>query len=203
MKPDYQRTTITVPVELKERMKIARALVNWSAVACEAFEEKLKEIGPIEEITSIEGALRRMQAVQQQASSPDANPGGVDAGKQWAMNFATPTQLASLEGFRNQMSMEDWTDLMTSRDGFKELARCIEPARGARQGGRPTPKRRRSGRGGLPRHVGQGMGSVGHSQGWEREFWQSILDERPESPDFYWGFANGALEIWAQIKDQL
>ena len=50
MKPDYGRTTITVPFELKKRMKKMRGQVNWSAVACEAFENKLEELGPVEEI---------------------------------------------------------------------------------------------------------------------------------------------------------
>ena len=39
--PDYARTTITVPLKLKRRMKALGNEVNWSAVACAAFEAKV------------------------------------------------------------------------------------------------------------------------------------------------------------------
>jgi hypothetical protein len=38
------RTTITVPAELKARMNAVDEKVNWSAVASQAFEQKLDEI---------------------------------------------------------------------------------------------------------------------------------------------------------------
>jgi len=204
MNPDYRRTTITVPNRLKERMKQAGAHVNWSAVACDAFEAKLEELGPMEEITSIDGALERMKSIKDQVSSAnEPHSDGTEAGKHWAMNHATPIQLERIEGLRNEMSNDQWNDLMTSRDGFKELAKCIEPDPRPGRGHRPPPKRRRPGREGPPKLRGRGMEMDHHGPGWEREIWRSILDRRPESPEFFLGFADGALEIWKQIKDQL
>ena len=40
----HARTTISVPSELKARMDAVDESVNWSAVACQAFELKLAEI---------------------------------------------------------------------------------------------------------------------------------------------------------------
>jgi hypothetical protein len=202
MNSDYRRTTITVPSRLKERMKRAGSQVNWSAIACEAFEKKLDELGPIEEITSIAGALQRMKSIaDQQSSLKEPNPDGKAAGKHWAMNYAIPIQLQTMEDLKNGMSTEQWADLMTSRDGPKELARCMEPGRGP--GHRPPPKRRRPGRGGPPMRPRREPDMDHHGGGREREIWRSILDRRPESPEFFLGFAEGALEIWKQIKDQL
>jgi post-segregation antitoxin (ccd killing protein) len=38
------RTTISVPRDLKDRMDAVGVAVNWSAVACRAFERRVAEI---------------------------------------------------------------------------------------------------------------------------------------------------------------
>lgn len=40
----YVRTTISLTEDLKRRMSDVEEVVNWSAIACRAFEEKLVEI---------------------------------------------------------------------------------------------------------------------------------------------------------------
>ena len=104
MKRDYGRTTITVPWDLKARMKKARAQVNWSAVACDAFEQKLEELGPIEDITRLEDVVHRMKATGQECpkSNPEATESGHQSGKHWAMNFARPGQLHRIEELRDK-----------------------------------------------------------------------------------------------------
>lgn len=197
MKRDYGRTTITVPFGLKARMKQVGAEVNWSAVACDAFEQKLAEIGPIEEITSVESAIKRMKSLPKNPGSPDGDcQSGKEAGIHWALNFARPDQLARIEEYRDGISDQDWEPLLMSREGWRELARCIEPHPRPRSfpddlGRRPKNTRR---------HRHQPRGERG--PGSEKEIWQSILDRRPDHPGFFLGFANGALEIWKQIKDQ-
>src|SRR6516225_5119268 len=42
--PKHARTTITVPPDLKARMEAVEESVNWSAIACQAFEQRLAEI---------------------------------------------------------------------------------------------------------------------------------------------------------------
>lgn len=214
MKRDYGRTTITVPWELKERMKKARAYVNWSSVACKAFEEKLTELGPIEKITSVEGALARLKGLKEEApdETEDGAQSGKEAGKHWAMNFANPSQLQRIEDFRQQVPDDEWEAYMHSREAWVELGNCIRPIHDQRRG--PGSRsidvapladetweefKRPQGRHRRPR---KGEGPTG---GWGREMviWFSILDRRPDHPGFFLGFAEGALEIWRQIKDQL
>ena len=201
MKPDYGRTTITVPFELKKRMKKVRGQVNWSAVACEAFENKLEELGPVEEITSVEEAIKRMKAIGENGPAAEADKSGTEAGKHWAMNFAQPGQLKRIEAFKSSMSADEWEESMCSRGAAKELAIQIDPRAGRNLGATPEddgPRRHRSRRRG-------GRGPGGHGPGgWygPREVWRSILDCRPEHPAFFFGFAEGALEIWDQMKDQ-
>jgi hypothetical protein len=40
----HARTTITVPADLKARMEAVGEPVNWSAIACQAFEQGLAKI---------------------------------------------------------------------------------------------------------------------------------------------------------------
>lgn len=216
MRKDYGRTTITVPFDLKARMKKARAMVNWSAVACEAFERKLEELGPIEEITSVEDALKRMKSVQDLPSKSDLvepNETGREAGKHWAMNFAKPDQLKRIEGFRAAHPNDEWNELMTSREGWMKLANCIDDPSRPMLGRRGQPgihedttfEDIRPGRHRRRRRFEPGPGGPmpgGPKPNREKEIWRSILDRRPDHPGFFLGFAEGALEVWDQLKDQ-
>ncbi|MFK7766662.1 MAG: hypothetical protein AB8B55_05530 [Mariniblastus sp.] len=216
MKPDYGRTTITVPFELKKRMKKLRGQVNWSAVACEAFELKLEELGPVEEIETIEDALKRMKTLNEHAS-PVPDETGKSAGKHWAMNHAMPEELKRIEDYKSSMDERQWQDLMCSREGARELAILIDPRAGMQfppqedhlQGpgahgpDSPSPNRKRSRRRGPGGRQGQGGGGrKRHGFYGPMEVWRSILDSRPEHPSFFLGFAEGALEVWDKLKDQ-
>jgi hypothetical protein len=199
-----------VPWELKERMKTARAYVNWSSVACDAFEQKLAELGPIEEINSVEGALARMKFLQKEGSgtSDSGCQSGKESGIHWALNLAGPSQLQRIEDFRDQIPDDQWEAYMYSRDGWVELGKCIEPRRDHRRGpgqksieAEPFPDEQWED---LDRTPGRHRRSRrGKGPGREMDIWRSILDRRPEHPGFFLGFAEGALEIWKQIKDQL
>ena len=217
MKRDYGRTTITVPWDLKARMKKARAQVNWSAVACDAFEQKLEELGPIEDITSLEDTVQRMKATGEACSpsNPEASESGLQAGKHWAMNFARQGQLQRIEELRDKnIAKDSWESLMNSGEGWKHLTECLAPrlkrTKGQHRNGpgeredddsfedieaRPGRHRNRK----RCRPMGPGGGRGRHPY---REVWRSILNERPDHPGFFLGFATGALEVWDQIKDQ-
>jgi Sec-independent protein translocase protein TatA len=43
-RPYFARTTITIPNDLKRRMDKLPEQVNWSGLACQAFQAKLAEI---------------------------------------------------------------------------------------------------------------------------------------------------------------
>ena len=72
------------------------------------------------------------------------------------------------------MSSSDWKQLFQDRRGARELA--IRLLGGDRNE---------------------------HRRGFARMFWGEILEERPESTEFFLGFAEGALEIWRAVKDRI
>ena len=193
---DFARTTITVPMELKKRMKRARALANWSSVACEAFEQKLEELGPIEEISTVEAANDN--------SDSNSAEAGFEAGQKWAMNEASPQQLSRLEKFKADVGYS-WDDHLKTPDGMRGLTECVKPHdEGADEDfeNRGGPSNRRVRRGGPGRGGRRHRRGPGHR--WHgRKIWRSILEARPEDRNFFPAFANGALDVWKQVKDKL
>jgi hypothetical protein len=208
---DFARTTITVPMELKKRMKRARALANWSSVACEAFEQKLEELGPIEEISTVEAAIERMKNMKPANDNSDSNSAeaGFEAGQKWAMNEASPQQLSRLEKFKADVGYS-WDDHLKTPDGMRGLTECVKPhdeGAGEDFENRHGPSNRGVRRGG-PGRGGHGRGGRRHRRGpghrWHgRKIWRSILEARPEDRNFFPAFANGALDVWKQVKDKL
>ena len=86
---------------------------------------------------------------------------------------------------------------MTKWHGRQELAKCIVLS----EENFPRPERGPGGLGlGRHRRPRMGRGHRGPAPG--RDVWRSILDRRPDHPEFFLGFAEGALKIWKQIKDQ-
>jgi hypothetical protein len=214
MKREYGRTTITVPARLQEEMRNTRTRVNWSAIACQAFEKKLEELGTVQDITSVQGAIERMKSLNEQEPTliDRERQSGKSAGIDWAMNDAHPSQIQRIEDFRHTVPDDEWSELMISGDGWRQLAKCIEPR-----------SRQPRGRGSRaieigPIHegdwddIGPGFfrhrrGSAGHEPvpGPCREtaVWRSILNRRPDHQEFFLGFAEGVLEVWKQVKDKL
>jgi hypothetical protein len=203
---NYARTTITVPRELKVKMKRARNhQINWSSVACEAFEAKLDELGPFEEITTIEAALERMNQWKKDFTGDDEKTAdGTESGKSWAMNFATPAQLARIEKLKSEIEEEAWEPFMMTPEGWKELTFCIQPriGKGGRGRNHRMKGRSQNGRRGGRGRRGPGRGRRGHGHP-AKAVWKTILDERPNHPGFFLGFAEGALKVWDQVKDEL
>lgn len=222
MNKNFSRTTITVPHDLKKRMKRTGSKVNWSAVACDAFENKLEEIGPYEEIDTIEGAIERLKAsstetADQSSEAKLPSTAGEAAGRHWALNLASVQQLAALEEFRTEVTPEKWFEILTTRDGWFELTRriatreAIEQVEDERRMFGEGPREHRGpGRHGRGRHDGHRRRSRGgrgkgkrHGGFRARAFWRSILEERPSEPNFFASFAEGAHSVWEEIKPQI
>ncbi len=127
-RPEYARTTITVPRPLKRRMKRQGPLVNWSAVATAAFREKLKEVEPDAESCSLEAVVERLRQTRQggPAADPDASEGH-QAGRRWAMQRATLPQLERLSAFREGHNDEEWQKFTSAERSGLRLARQIAP----------------------------------------------------------------------------
>ncbi|MCO8120887.1 hypothetical protein NHH03_03995 [Stieleria sp. TO1_6] len=233
MKKNFSRTTITVPHDLKLRMKRSGSGVNWSAIACDAFETKLEEIGPFQEITTIEATVERLkklaiETTEESTGASEPSPAGEAAGRHWAMNLASTQQLSALEDFQAEVTPEKWSEVLSTRDGWFELTRRIATDEAIELGGlrefehgsgdEAAPGRpRREERGGPDRHGrgrhdghrrrfkrGRGHGKGQRPGGFRaRAFWRSILEERPCEPNFFASFADGALAVWQEVKPQL
>lgn len=202
----YARTTITVPMKLKRRMKALGSEVNWSAVACAAFETKVNELTSEEEVDSLDVVVERLRRFRtvEEVRDDDAFNSGVEAGRKWAMSSAAPGQLQRLQEFRDNHDDQQWTNFISDENGFRAIARCLNPeAQGGPGGPRGGGGRHRRGRG--PRrdhdepqqHRGRGRGMRA------RRVWMMILDEWPEHTDFFPGFVEGALDVWRDVKDRL
>ena len=168
---EYGRTTITVPCELKKKMKSVGDYVNWSAVACKAFEAKLHDLVQQEEVENLDQVVQRLQKLVAERTDSEEHQSGFAAGKHWAMNRATPAQLMALETFRGEVSESEWQKMFQHRSGVRSLPQCL-----------------------MQEPLGGGRG---------RMFWREILDQKPDGPDFFTGFAEGALEIWSAVKDRV
>src|SRR5262245_55222501 len=110
----YVRTTITVPHDLKRRM-LRVGTVNWSAVACQAFEatlsNRMKQQGErtMTDLPEREGAierLRRLKNLPPASESPRDFESGFRCGRRWAMVTATPQELGRLEAFSKEASQQ-------------------------------------------------------------------------------------------------
>jgi hypothetical protein len=113
------RTTITVPAELKRRMDAADEDINWSALACEAFQAKLGEIAARKVAMTMDNdqAIERLRALQEQEAD-ELFEEGEQAGIAWAKRTATPSELNRLCRFMEFCGADwnelFWTDKITS-----------------------------------------------------------------------------------------
>jgi hypothetical protein len=91
-KKRFQRTTITIPPDLKERMDAVKEEVNWSALAARAFEEKLIEIASRKAEQSVNDVIRRLRASKCR-SEDERFKEGEKAGREWAKTKAEYEEL--------------------------------------------------------------------------------------------------------------
>jgi hypothetical protein len=185
----YVRTTITIPHDLKRRMERERT-VNWSAVACDAFEAKLSELSSqpgaaMSDNPSVDDAierLRRLKDLPEAGDSPRDFESGFQAGRRWAMATATPQELGRLESF-SQQAASQWPLLDTRRgkEVLKKIAQVVT--------GLDTPVREM---GKFPRGL--------------RDFWPmkvGLLERPDDCLSFARGFCDGAMQFWKDAKDKI
>lgn len=89
------RTTISVPDELKTEMDKVGG-VNWSALACKAFEIELGEIAKRKEKKTMNDVIQRLRASKLQSTDVDTKLGR-EAGEKWAMTVAEASDLEAIE----------------------------------------------------------------------------------------------------------
>jgi hypothetical protein len=96
----HARTTITVPPDLKARMDAVDEPVNWSALACQAFEQRLAEITKRKVITNMTDVVNRLRASKRTFEDHKYQEGH-DAGKRWASNNAEAAELMRLAAWHH------------------------------------------------------------------------------------------------------
>jgi hypothetical protein len=148
--------------------------VNWSAIACQAFEDRLGEIAAKKEMKNMEDVVERLRKSRRESDSEQYRSGR-QAGKLWASDWADAVQLKRIERLHDTLRhglSYDWDWWFTSTDQRfvpRSFAEEIEP------------------------------------DNEYREFWQVISDTDPDnlSDEFVKGVAEGALDVWLEVKDLL
>src|SRR5258708_2436795 len=93
------KMTIYVPDGLKRRMDEAAA-VNWSPLACRAFELKLAEIITAEGAKNMRDVIVRLRA-EMAVDEVASKSRGRLLGESWAKNVARPAELKRLESLES------------------------------------------------------------------------------------------------------
>jgi len=173
------RTTISVPADLKRRMEKVKEGVNWSALACRAFEEKLGEIATRKVKKNMSDVIQRLRASKQQTDSVFYRD-GFELGQDWARTKAEANDLERLELSRTEAG-RDWDTFFEtgvgSAYGPDEVFAMVL------------------------------LDKDNHDRTSMRECIEFNFGDTDAnclgSAEFIRGFAAGALDVWSEVKDEL
>jgi hypothetical protein len=177
----HARTTISVPSELKARMDAVDESVNWSAVACQAFELKLAEITKRKGAQNMEQAIQRLKASKRKFEDKRYEE-GFELGKTWAMNQAEAEELQRLVNFKSACERDScgWIGFFDP-DKWDWDDAC-------------SPSER----------VAFVIGGNDHNgdREYAREFWEEVGLPKQDSAagQFVRGFVDGALGVWYVVQ---
>ena len=116
-------TSISVPPDLKRRMDQVREPINWSAVACEAFNEKLAEIAKKKEIEGMNDVVERLRASKREAENSEYTSGH-ETGETWAKKEATARHLQRLAKWHNGIDNDQWREF-SEWDSKEDVANAL------------------------------------------------------------------------------
>ena len=172
----YARTTISVPPDLKRRIKAVEEVVNWSALACQTFEAKLSEIASRKVKKTMDDVIQRLRASKQRDDDEDYRIGEAE-GRLWAAhhasaNAATPGTLPKRTPewrflFISYISSTTPAERLAVYSSRHRRWQCLRGCRG--------------------RVLGP----------------DNILRRIPDTASFVQGFADGALAVWMEVKDHV
>jgi hypothetical protein len=174
----HARTTITVPADLKARMDEVDESVNWSAIAAQAFEQKLAEITKRRGAKDMKDVINRLRASKKQFVN-DQYQAGYDAGQEWAKDSADAGELILLRQWKNSAG-NDWNACFATgeNDAYGACEKFVFTI--------------------WPEHDGDRQMA--------KEFWENNASEgQSDHPEdtYVLGFAEGALAIWEEVEDQI
>jgi hypothetical protein len=105
----FVRTTISLPADLRSRMKACGEDVNWSAVAARAFAAELARIKTQKDDVGLEDVIARLRTTKHQSRSELFHQGRLQ-GEKWATRQATAAQLRSLWAARRDAKRQSGTN---------------------------------------------------------------------------------------------
>ena len=176
-RPNTIRTTISVPRELKGRMDKVKEDVNWSALACQAFQEKLAGIATRKEKREMKDVIERLRASKRKSGSEDFQE-GYQAGREWAEKHAEAVELEQLGTLNDRW---DWSFLGEDDTVFTVAEALFFEWQPERDGDRAASK------------VFWEC-AVGDDESAERNLCNA---------EFLKGFCEGALKVWETVESQL
>jgi len=156
--------------------------INWSAIACQAFEVKLAEITAQKGARTMQDVIERLRVSKRQAGTEDYKA-GYQEGEDWAKSSAEARELGRLEEMRQRLATEPiygWDFFFDSTQGDRSYTTAqsllfeIHP---------------------------EDDKDVSASE----EFWECAVAEESyhqlSSDQFLQGFAEGALNLWLEVKE--
>ena len=175
------KMTIYVPDDLKRRMDEVEG-VNWSPLACRAFESKLAEIISQRGAKNMSDVVSRLKASKAKTTD-EAMLRGQQAGKAWASDLAEAVELLRLEDWStSDHGGWSWQDHFLSSDDSNsafghdhQLAEFIS---------------------------GEDLDRSDGNRFWVVALGDGSREDR-NSGSFLVGFVEGALAVWDEVKDQL
>ncbi len=181
------RRMISIPPSLNDRMAKLPD-VNWSAIACAAFERKLGELAAQKEEKDMEDVIARLRASKAESDSKLYRD-GFKLGESWARDHASVAELKQLAKLRDSVDDSDWEGQFHTQEGdafsaADHLAFTIINEDG---------------------ELGRGSycGREDSTQFWERATGLDQYDSNLSDDEFLKGFAEGALDVWDQVKSQI
>jgi hypothetical protein len=105
----FVRTTISLPAELRRRMKSCGEDVNWSAVAARAFAAEVARINTQKDDVRLEDVVARLRSTQGHSRSELFHHGRMQ-GEKWAQRQATAAELHRLWAARRDANRKTGTN---------------------------------------------------------------------------------------------
>ncbi len=175
------RTTISICARLKSRMKRVKEPVNWSKIACRAFEDKLAEIAAKKEKKTMSDVVERLRA-SSRSHQGETFMDGYETGNRWGetlASFAELKRLANFQDSRRAQSRDAW-ELWFSPHGdhlpWITLVGVIQDDKNP------------------------------HPVTTAQPFWRSVFGEHSSKAGegaFLRGFVEGAVDLWLRVEKKL
>jgi hypothetical protein len=171
------KKTIYVPDDLEKRMKKAEKAgrdLNWSAIACTAFAEKLNALERGQKGATMSNVIERLRLSKQKSDS-EAMAAGRAAGRSWAESKAEAEELQLLENAQTRDGSWEFGIGESAYSAGAQFFFVIEPhQRGDRKEA---------------------------DEFWDSVIGEDDKDR--DVAEFVEGFAAGAVDLWEEVKDKI